>query len=1481
MRKVFLLLTMMTICFAAMANGGWEHKKLNGAQTISLLYNEYCNGDNGSGEYSYTWQGGNQKIIYEAVEYALNEEEFDTWVVGLGQQFSFHVKGTCNATGILKTGLVDEQPDAAYWFANSDFASREYFVLAGEQFEADFLYTIKGLASQGFYSNNDGEYYQTKVDKPGLVLSFEFEDYAAAAEFNYGYMSEDVHDVREVEFNFTEFKFEYLGDLSVYTNPYALAIGALGEDGGYIYQGMSYLSYNYRATTSDYFNFRIGGYATQDISELQIALWDATEYATPFPYATNLLSADGDGVLSIAEDIRKGETFEVKGSLPILIPSNQYDNRFQVVLVAQSEYEGAQIILDLTRYDDFTIGADKGYGNPLIQNYSVSLSTYNLYDDWYGGGTVSGDGVYEEGEIATITATPYSGYEFKEWSDGNTDNPRNIIVTSDIELAAYFDEADFRYSINDDGRTVTLTYARRDIEVANIPRTVEIDGTIYTVSKIGKDAFYGENLTSVTIPNTVTTIDCWAFEGCKNLTSITIPNSVTTIGRGAFADCGITSITIPNSVTSIDEYAFGGCDGLVSITVASGNPTYDSRNNCNAIIEKKTNTLIAGCSTTTIPNTVTAIGESAFEDCIGLTSITIPSSVTTIGDYAFDDCANLSSVIFSNGLVSIGDESFSGCNLTSVTIPNSVTSIGEYAFSGNNLTSVTYPQGLDISKACLGFYDNGIFFALINDNEVAVAGVMEDYFESHLGTLVIPSTATGLGKIYSVTSIKEFGGDDYLTSITIPNSVTTIEDYAFYGCKITSITIPNSVTSIGVCAFKYCQDLTSITIPGSVTSIGGGAFNNCYSLTSITCKSKTPIAIPESYISYYADDETGEIYQDTYSTFPTYSYYDEEVTLYIPCDAAVISAYKSDPVWSQLKMQCDQSLQLFTISASANNNAYGSVIGGGDYEYGQNITITAVAKQGCAFKQWSDGSTMNPRTVTVTTDASYIATFEVTGQLVPTTYTVSVMSNNNSYGSVVGGGEYEEGKTATLAAVPENGYQFVNWSDGSTDNPRFVTVTKNESFIAYFKAIQKYTVTLSINNDAYGSVVGDGEYEEGKTATIAAFASSGYKFEKWNDGNTDNPRLITVTKDETFMAYFKVAQSKYTVTLSVNNNSYGTVVGNGEYEEGQTATLVAVASSGYEFEKWSDGNTDNPRVITVTENAMYMANFKVAQSTSAPKYIVTVAANDNSYGSVVGGGEYAEGSSAILVAMPASGYLFDKWNDGNTDNPRTITVSTPMSLVANFIAEPESTLPQYTVTLMPNNNAYGSVMGDGEYAEGTKATLIAVPATGYKFVSWNDGNTENPRIITLSGNVMYMANFEKASNDNLYNTVTAISANDEQGMVVGGGTYGPLATATLAAVPAKGYQFVSWNDGNTDNPREIVVISSCFYVATFEKISTDIFDVEEDAMTVTIVNRQILVNGEAPAFVVTVSGQKIVNANLKAGLYFAVVDGKSVGVVVR
>ena len=219
-----------------------------------------------------------------------------------------------------------------------------------------------------------------------------------------------------------------------------------------------------------------------------------------------------------------------------------------------------------------------------------------------------------------------------------------------------------------------------------------------SVTSLGKNAFWEcSSLTSVTIPNSVTSIEYSVFYGCSSLTSVTIPNSVTSIEYGAFWGCSsLTSVTIPNSVTCIGDHAFVYCSGLTSITVENGNTVYDSRDNCKAIINTATNTLIAGCMNTIIPNSVTSIGNAAFDGCTGLTSVTISNSVTSIEYGTFWGCSSLTSVTIPNSVTSIGKSAFSECSsLTSVIIPSSVTSLEEYAFfECSSLTSVTIPNSV-------------------------------------------------------------------------------------------------------------------------------------------------------------------------------------------------------------------------------------------------------------------------------------------------------------------------------------------------------------------------------------------------------------------------------------------------------------------------------------------------------------------------------------------------------------------------------------------------------------------------------------------------------------------------------------------------------------------------------------------------------------------------------------------------------------------
>ncbi len=340
----------------------------------------------------------------------------------------------------------------------------------------------------------------------------------------------------------------------------------------------------------------------------------------------------------------------------------------------------------------------------------------------------------------------------------------------------------------------------------------EVDGIYYNINGNEAAVTYAGNFSiffpaysgSVVIPATVT------YNGT------TYP--VTSIEALAFVECSeLTSIVIPNSVTSIGDQVLCDCPGLTSIVVESGNPRYDSRNNCNAIIETAINTLIAGCKNTIIPNSVTAIGHYAFMDCTGLTSIVIPNSVTSIGHYAFEGCTGLTSIVIPNSVTAIGDWAFSYCTeLTSILVES-----GNPKYDSRNNCNAIIET--DINTLIAGCKNT------IIPNSVTAIGHYAFYMCHGLTSIVIPNSVT-------VIDAWAFDSCTGLTSIVIPNSVTAIGAWAFDKCVgLTSIDIGNSVTSIGKSAFCDCNGLTSIVIPNSVTEIGDRAFYNCWRLTDVYC----------------------------------------------------------------------------------------------------------------------------------------------------------------------------------------------------------------------------------------------------------------------------------------------------------------------------------------------------------------------------------------------------------------------------------------------------------------------------------------------------------------------------------------------------------------------------------------------------------------------------------------------------------------------
>ena len=515
----------------------------------------------------------------------------------------------------------------------------------------------------------------------------------------------------------------------------------------------------------------------------------------------------------------------------------------------------------------------------------------------------------------------------------------------------------------------------------------------------------------------------------------------------------------------------------------------------------------------------------------------------------------------------------------------------------------------------------------------------------------------------------------------------------------------------------------------------------------------------------------------------------------------------------------DTNTYVLAVDVAAECAGMGTVAGSNTAaEHFQNYQISATPATGYHFVQWQDGNNDNPRTVTLTEDASFTATFDTN------VYNVTANVNNMAMGSVSGPATVKHFKNADYVATANTGYHFVNWTNlagmeiGAEAVLNIAPVSDTTVYANF--AVNTYALTVNVAAECTGMGTASGSNpaaEHFQNYQISATPATGYHFVQWQDGNNDNPRTVTLTAAATYTATFDT--NVYNVTVNVNNTAMGSVSGPATVKHFKNADYEATANTGYHFVNWTNlagtelGAEDVLNIAPVSDTTV-IANFAV----NTYALTVNVAAECTGMGTVAGSNPAAEHFQNYQIsATPATGYHFAGWADlaptdpNYTANPRTVTLTAAATFTASFDTN------VYVLTVVSGNETMGSASGSVAVAKHFVNYEISAEANyGYHFTGWNDNNTDNPRTVTLTESKTYTANFTY----NSY-TVSGTPNNSEWGSVSGSATVNYQSDVTLTATPNYGYVFVNWKEADTvystQNPVAVEALSNRSLTAVFAK----------------------------------------------------------------
>ena len=514
-----------------------------------------------------------------------------------------------------------------------------------------------------------------------------------------------------------------------------------------------------------------------------------------------------------------------------------------------------------------------------------------------------------------------------------------------------------------------------------------------------------------------------------------------------------------------------------------------------------------------------------------------------------------------------------------------------------------------------------------------------------------------------------------------------------------------------------------------------------------------------------------------------------------------------------------------TVSATATPSFSGTVAGDGIYNYGQTCTLSAIPSTGYDFINWTkEGTPVSTNanySFTVTEEISaYVAHFQLQS------FNINPTANPSNGGTITGGGIYNYGSTCTLTATPATGYDFVKWTkDGtqvSTNTSYSFTVTEAASLVAHFQ-LQSFTINASANPSNGGTVSGEGVYNYWQNCLLTATPATGYDFISWTKNgtqvSTNTSYSFTVTEAANFVAHFQL--QSFSINTSADPYNGGTINGGGTYNYGQTCTLTATPSTGFDFVNWtkngSQVSTNSSYSFTVTETANYMAHFQLQSFT------INASSNPNNSGTIYGSGTYNYGQTCTLTATPNPGYTFLRWTKNGTQVSSNEAYSFTVTEAASFVAHFQ--LNNYVINISANPSNGGTVSGGGAFHYGDNCTVTATTNPGFNFINWTEnGNpisNQPTYTFTITSDRSLVANFTTQNY-----VITAIANPTESGTVSGSGGYNYGDNCTLSATANAGYTFQRWTKNGTQvstNPTySFTVIESATFIAHFTMVDYNI-----------------------------------------------------------